>query len=156
MSLPFSTFSKAVSHSDSLYCDGSRASKSKTPRVTRSTLLSIPTDTIDAARVDGVNYFQRLIYVYIPQMIPSIMIASIICLIGSFGVFDEPVGMGAFYGNKSVWYLSVVVYRFGFGVSTGAQQAGRLSEAVTMSMVVYVPLIVLAFLLTRLQKRLQY
>ena len=120
-----------------------------------SGLLSIPTDTIDAARVDGVNYRQRFRHIYLPQMIPSIIIASILCLIGSFGLFDEPMGMGATYGNQSVQFLSIVIYRFSFG-SHQAGHAGTLAEAMTMSVTVYLPLFVAAYFLTRLQKRLQY
>ena len=64
-----------------------------------SGLLGIPVDTIDAARIDGAGYFRRLWYIYIPQIVPSIAIATILCLVGSFGIFDEAVGFGALYGN---------------------------------------------------------
>ncbi len=109
-----------------------------------SGLLSIPSDTIDAAKVDGVSYAQRLRYIYFPQMIPSIMIATIFCLIGSFGVFDEPMGMGAQYGVKSIEYLSIVIYRFGF------MQNANLAQGIAMSLTVYFPLIVVAYFVTRL------
>lgn len=120
-----------------------------------SGLLAIPRETIEAARVDGVSYLQQLRYVYFPQMVPSIMIASILCLIGSFGLFDELVGLGALYGNRSAWFLSIILYRTGFFLGSGTGVVGRLSEAIAMSIVVYVPLLVVAVFLTRLQKRLQ-
>ena len=120
-----------------------------------SGLLTIPESTIEAAKVDGTNYFQRLFHVYFPQIIPSIVMATILCMIGSFGVFDELVGMGAFYGNRSVSFLSILLYRMGFGVQTGVgASVGRFSEALTMSFVVYVPLLIAAFGLIRLQKRI--
>lgn len=117
-------------------------------------LLSIPTDTIDASKVDGVNYWQRLRYVYFPQMIPCIIIATIFCLIGSFGIFDVPVGMGGLAANESVRYFALHLYFSGFG--THAQQGATLAEAVTMSMVVYLPLATIAFFLNNIQKKLQY
>lgn len=118
-------------------------------------LMSIPTETIDASKVDGANYWQRLRYIYLPQIVPSIIIATIFCLIGSFGVFDEPVGLGAFYGNRSAEYFAVTIFKLGFG-STIGQQIGTMAQGIAMSLVVFVPLMVIAVYLIRLQKRLQY
>lgn len=122
-----------------------------------SALLSIPTDTIESSVIDGANYPQRLRYIYLPQIASTIIIATILCLLGSFGVFDEAVGMGALYGNESVKYLAVLLFKLGFsGGGTGSSASGTLSQAITMSMVVYLPLLIGAVFLTKLQKRLQY
>jgi ABC-type sugar transport system permease subunit len=118
-------------------------------------LMSIPTETIDASKVDGANYWQRLIYIYLPQIVPSIIIATIFCLIGTFGVFDEPVGLGAFYGNRSAEYFAVTIFKLGFG-STIGQQIGTMAQGIAMSLVVFVPLMVIAVYLIRVQKKLQY
>ena len=115
-------------------------------------LLSIPTETIDASSVDGANYLQRLRYIYFPQMFSSIMIATVICLIGSWGIFDEAVGMGALAANKNVRYFSVLLYKIGFA---GSRQSGTLSEALTMSMTVNIPLLAIGLFLSRLQKKKQ-
>jgi multiple sugar transport system permease protein len=114
-----------------------------------SGLLGIPTDTIEAAVIDGASYWQRLIYVYFPQMIPSFIIATIFCLIGSFGIFDELIAMGAFYGNQEALFLSILFFRYGFSQE-------RLALGMTLAMQVGVPLVILGILLQRLQKRLQY
>jgi ABC-type sugar transport system permease subunit len=118
-------------------------------------LMAIPTETIDASKVDGANYWERLRYIYLPQIFPSIIIATIFCLIGSFGVFDEPVGLGAFYGNRSAEYFAVTIFKLGFG-STIGQQIGTMAQGIAMSLVVFVPLMVIAIYLIRLQKKLQY
>ena len=120
-----------------------------------SGLLSIPIETIEASRVDGASYLQRLRYVYLPQIVPSIIIATIFCLIGSFGVFDEAVGLGAFYGNPDEEFFAISVFKMGFGTAIG-QQIGTLAEGMTMALVVFVPLTLMAAYLVRLQKRLQY
>ncbi len=119
-------------------------------------LLSIPVDTIDASRVDGVSYPQRVSLVYLPQMVPSIIVATIFCIIGSFGIVEEPIGMGGLLANKNAEYLAVVLYKFGFGggASSTAPQSGTLAQALAMSITVYVPLILVAFFLTRLQRKL--
>ncbi len=115
-------------------------------------LLSIPVETIDASRVDGANYLQRLWNIYFPQMFSSIMIATVICLIGSWGVFDEAVGMGALAANKNVRFFSVLLYKIGFA---GTGQSGTLSEALTMAMTINVPLLAVGILLSKLQKKRQ-
>jgi ABC-type sugar transport system permease subunit len=112
-------------------------------------LLAIPIDTIDAAKIDGANYFRRLRHIYIPQIVPSIAIATISCLVGSFGVFDEAVGFGAFYGNEQARLFAVSLFRMGMG--TG----GRMSEGVAASIVVFAPLVVIAVLIFRWQRRRQ-
>lgn len=114
-----------------------------------SGLLSIPQETIEAAVVDGATYWQRLFRIYFPQMAPSFLIATTFCLLGSFGVFDEPMAMGAFNTNQQARFLSIVFYAYAF-----TQQ--RLALGMTLVVETFVPLVVLAVLLQRLQKRLQY
>ncbi len=111
-------------------------------------LLSIPTDSIEASIIDGANYWQKLRFIYIPQIIPSIVMATVTCLIGSFNLIDELFGMGAMYGNQSAVFLSVLVFKKGF--------IGGLSQSVAMSFTVFIPLIIVAFCLIRWQKRMQY
>jgi ABC-type sugar transport system permease subunit len=122
-------------------------------------LMSISQDTVDAAKVDGVTYLQRLRHIYIPQIVPSIALVTVHNVIRSFGIFDVPIGLGALYGNINARYLGVVIYTYGFGggVADGfGGGGGTLSHAVAMSLVVYLPLILGAMYLTRIQKKLQY
>lgn len=120
-------------------------------------LLAIPSETIESARMDGANYIQRVIYIYIPQIIPSIIIASIFAMVNSFGIFDELVGLGALAGNANAEFLSTFIYQLGFGSSTvGGAKVGTLAQGITVSLVVFVPLVVVAFYLNRLQKKMQY
>jgi ABC-type sugar transport system permease subunit len=114
-----------------------------------SGLMSIPTETIEAAIVDGASYWRRLIHVYFPQMIPSFIIATIFCLIGSFGIFDELIAMGALYGNQQALFLSILFFSYGFSQE-------RLALGMALAMEVGIPLVILGALLQRLQKRLQY
>lgn len=118
-----------------------------------SGLLSIPYDTIEASRIDGAGYLKRLRYIYLPQIVPTLSVLTIMCLLGSFGIFDEAVGFGGMRGNKNVEFLAVLLYKLGFG---GSGIAGNLAQAVTMSLVVYMPLILIAFYVNRIQKKLQY
>ncbi len=112
-------------------------------------LLSIPKETIEASIVDGSNYLQRLWHVYFPQMLPSFILATTMCLIGSFAVFDELVAMGALYVNPEAKLLSVLFFTYGF-------QIDRLAMGMTLAVMTFVPLVILGVALQRLQRKLQY
>jgi ABC-type sugar transport system permease subunit len=112
-------------------------------------LLTIPTETIEAAIVDGASYLQRLGRIYFPQMIGSFMIATIFCLIGSFNIFDELVALGALYGNREAMFLSIVFFTYGF-------QRGRLAVGLAMALQLGIPLFIVGLLLQRIQRRFQY
>jgi multiple sugar transport system permease protein len=112
-------------------------------------LLSIPKETIEAAIVDGASYWQRLWKVYFPQMIPSFILATTMCLIGSFAVFDELVAMGALYVNPEAKLLSVLFFTYGF-------QVERLGMGMTLAVLTFLPLVLVGVALQRLQRRLQY
>jgi multiple sugar transport system permease protein len=114
-----------------------------------SGLLGIPEETIEASIVDGASYWQRLWRVYFPQMMPAFIIATTMCLIGSFGVFDELVAMGALYVNPEAKLLSILFFTYGF-------QVERLAMGMTLAVETFVPLLVLGTVLQRLQQRLQY
>jgi multiple sugar transport system permease protein len=112
-------------------------------------LLGIPQETIEASIVDGSSYLQRLFRVYFPQMWPSFILATTMCLIGSFAVFDELVAMGALYVNPEAKLLSILFFTYGF-------QVERLAMGMTLSVETFVPLVILGVALQRLQRRLQY
>jgi ABC-type sugar transport system permease subunit len=112
-------------------------------------LLAIPRETIEASIVDGASYWQRLWKVYFPQMLPSFILATTMCLIGSFAVFDELVAMGALYVNPEAKLLSILFFTYGF-------QVERLAMGMTMAVVTFLPLVILGIMLQRLQRRLQY
>ena len=114
-----------------------------------SGLLGIPNETIEASVVDGATYWQRLTRVYFPQMWPSFILATTMCLIGSFAVFDELVAMGALYVNPEAKLLSILFFTYGF-------QVERLAMGMTLAIETFLPLVFLGAALQRLQRRLQY
>ncbi len=114
-----------------------------------SGLLGIPKETIEASVVDGASYWQRLWRVYFPQMWPSFILATTMCLIGSFAVFDELVAMGALYVNPEAKLLSILFFTYGF-------QVERLAPGMTLAVETFLPLVILGVALQRLQRRLQY
>lgn len=121
-------------------------------------LLSLNQDTIDAADVDGCSYLQKLFYVYLPQMIPNVVMATIFCLMGSFALFDVVVGLGGLRGNPAARFLSIIIYELGFkggqGENTG--MLGTMAQGVAVQITVFVPLMAIAIYLNHLQRKRDY
>ncbi len=53
-------------------------------------LKAIPRDTLEAARLDGANTFQEIVFVVLPQLAPITFIIAVNALLGTFQVFDLP------------------------------------------------------------------
>jgi multiple sugar transport system permease protein len=51
---------------------------------------SIPEEVIDAADVDGLTGWRKILYVYIPMVSPTIFFSSVIGFIHAVQVFDHP------------------------------------------------------------------
>ena len=100
-------------------------------------LIAIPTETIDAAKVDGASYFQMLFRVIVPQMWPTIIAASVICFTGTWRMFDIPVALAGSTagGIKSLDVLAVVFYRWAFS-TIGFGYASAMMAIVAMVLLV--------------------
>lgn len=111
-------------------------------------LLSIPTETIEAAIVDGASYWQRLFRIYFPQIIPSFITVTIFSLFRSFNLFDELVALGGLYQNRSAEFISIIFFRYGF-------RADRLALGMTLAIMTFIPLLIIGLTLQRVQRRTQ-
>ena len=58
-------------------------------------LQTVPTDTIEAAKVDGASRWQRLIYVVVPHLIPLVSFVTLMLLMDNFRVFEPIVSFSA-------------------------------------------------------------
>jgi hypothetical protein len=67
----------------------------------------------------------------------------------SFGIFDPLVALGGTTTNQDAMFLSVVFIKYGFAMD-------KLALSMTMALETGIPLVIVAILLQRLQKRLQY
>ncbi|WP_320128595.1 sugar ABC transporter permease [uncultured Sphaerochaeta sp.] len=89
-------------------------------------LQGIDKQLYDAAKVDGANPFQRFLNVTLPQLRPISFFVSVIILIGSMQVFDEPQvltnGGPANATRSVVQYLYLrgfTQFRFGYASTIG-------------------------------------
>lgn len=86
-------------------------------------LQGIPEEINDACRMDGAGYLQKLKYVIIPLLIPSIKINVVTNIIGSLSVFDVIMALtegGPGYSTES---LSIYIMRMCYGSFTGYSTA---------------------------------
>jgi ABC-type sugar transport system permease subunit len=81
-------------------------------------LQSIPEDLYEAAAIDGANGWQRFRNVTLPSLRPVILFVSVIVVIGSLQIFDDPqilFGSGTPGGPANAG-LSMVQYLYGRGI----------------------------------------
>ena len=89
-------------------------------------LQSIPAELYEAAEIDGASTIQRFFFVTIPLLKPIILFVSIIVMLGSIQVFDEPrILTGGGPANASITVVQYLYQRgferlrFGFASSVG-------------------------------------
>jgi raffinose/stachyose/melibiose transport system permease protein len=105
---------------------------------------NIPTEVVEAARIDGANQMQMIRYIIIPYIMPVIGIVTILIFIGDFTQFDIVYAMSTTMGNPaygtdlfgSLFYRAAftVPARGGWGIGMGA------AVSTVMSIIVFVGL----------------
>jgi multiple sugar transport system permease protein len=85
-------------------------------------LMSVPTDVLEAAQVDGAGALRTLLRIKIPLISPTILFAAVVALINSMQLFDQPYIMTAGGPGDATTTMTIVMYRaafqnlqFGFG-----------------------------------------
>jgi multiple sugar transport system permease protein len=85
-------------------------------------LLSVPTDVLEAAQVDGAGPLRTLFRIKIPLISPTILFAAVVGLINSMQLFDQPFIMTSGGPGDATTTVTMVMFRsafqnlqFGFG-----------------------------------------
>ena len=86
-------------------------------------LQSIPSDYIEAARIDGATSLQILFKVKIPNVMPSITICMFLTLTNSFKLFDQNLALTGGDPNHATEMLALNIYN-NFYARSGAQWKG--------------------------------
>ena len=81
-------------------------------------LQSIPEELHEAAAIDGANDIQRFFYITLPLLRPVTLFVSVIVLIGSLQIFDDPQVLfgGGTPGGPGNAGLSIVQYLYTRGI----------------------------------------
>jgi multiple sugar transport system permease protein len=103
-------------------------------------LQSIPTDPIEAAKLDGANAFQTFRHITLPLLKPITTVVITLAVVNSFKVFDLIWVMTQGGPYRSSETLAVTMYRESFvqfRLGFGASIASLLSMIVILFSVVY-------------------
>lgn len=68
-------------------------------------LLQLDTSVIEASKIDGASYLQRLRHIIIPLCTPTTVFAGIVTIINSFKVFKDVYVLQGSYPNPSIYML---------------------------------------------------
>jgi multiple sugar transport system permease protein len=74
-------------------------------------LESLPQDVYEASKIDGATFWQELVYVTLPMMMPTIMVTFAFRLILAFKVFDEVYLLTGGGPGTSTEVLSFTLYQ---------------------------------------------
>ncbi|MGV8966649.1 MAG: carbohydrate ABC transporter permease [Cellulomonas sp.] len=99
--------------------------------------MNLPTETLDAARVDGADGWRRFIWIEWPLLAPALTVNVTLSLIGSLKVFEFPLVMTNGGPAESTTTLTLLVYQKIFG------GRGGFSYGITVALLLLVVVVVL-------------
>jgi multiple sugar transport system permease protein len=114
-----------------------------------SGLQNIPDEYYEAAAMDGASAWDRLRYITLPMLSPTIFFAVIISLISSFQVFDQ---VWIMTGGGPAGATSTVVQQ----IVNSAFRYNKMGYAAALSWVLFLLVFLATLIQTRLQKRWVY
>jgi multiple sugar transport system permease protein len=110
-------------------------------------LQAIPKDHYEVARLDGATMWQRLRFVTLPALVPSIFFQTVLTTINAFQAFDYIYILTRIgNGNSTMPTLVFSIYRNGF-------RFFRMGDAAAQAVVLTAMIFILTIVYFRLQKR---
>lgn len=103
-------------------------------------IQNIPTDMLEAARVDGANKFKTLTKIIIPSVLPSITICLFLTLTNSFKLFDQNLALTAGAPAKETEMAALNIYNTFYG-RVGFEGVGQAKAVIFFVIVAAVALL---------------
>ena len=106
-----------------------------------ASMVMVPQEMLEAARVDGAGEFKCFFLIFIPQIKQALVNTLIFHYIWAFAVFEIPFVLGGIQGgvNYSMDYLSTLYYRTAFGGTNMVNNVGLGNTvAVLISVIILV------------------
>lgn len=103
-------------------------------------IQNIPTDIIEAAKIDGANSWQLLTKVKIPSLMPTITVCTFLTLTNGFKLFDQNFALTGGNPGKSSQLLALNIYDTMYG-STGWQGVGQAKAVIFFILVAVIALL---------------
>lgn len=111
-------------------------------------IQNISSDLNEAAQIDGAKPLQTLIYVTIPNIMPSITICTFLTLTNSFKLFDQNLALTAGAPGRQTAMLALDIYNT-FYSRMGYEGVGQAKAVIFFLMVAGVALLQLRFTRSR-------
>ena len=105
-----------------------------------SGLQNVPTDLIEAAKIDGATSWQILRKVTIPMVMPSITICTFLTLTNGFKLFDQNLALTNGAPSKMSEMLALNIYNTFYG-RTGYEGVGQAKAVIFFLIVAVIALI---------------
>ncbi len=105
---------------------------------------NIPSDLIDAAKVDGATGFEILRHVIIPMVMPSITICLFLTITNSFKLFDANLALTDGAPSRQTAMLALDIYKTFYG-TVGSQGIGQAKAVIFFLLLAALSLIQLKF-----------
>jgi multiple sugar transport system permease protein len=111
-------------------------------------LQTLPSEVLDAARVDGAKRWQSLLYVVIPLLKPLIAIALIFSTIATFNVYELVLALSGGGPGNATTTVGFEMYRTAFGVGAGGG-VGLIGRGAAMGVSMFMVTLMFALLYIR-------
>lgn len=98
----------------------------------------ISKDLYEAAEVDGAGYRQKLWYITVPNLLPTLGMLSVLSLLNTFKVFREAYLVAGKYPHDSIYLLQHLFNNWFFDLDLGRLTAGAVMMAIVMLIVILV------------------
>ncbi|MCD8015549.1 MAG: sugar ABC transporter permease [Lachnospiraceae bacterium] len=103
-------------------------------------LQNVPGDLIEAAKIDGAGGWQRLRYVILPMLMPTISTCTFLTLTNGFKLFDQNLALTSGNPGKMSELLALNIYNTMYG-TTGWQGVGQAKAVLFFIMVAIIAVI---------------
>ncbi|MCQ2470910.1 MAG: sugar ABC transporter permease [Clostridia bacterium] len=107
-------------------------------------MQNIPTDLLDASKVDGAGKFQTLKNVTIPLVMPSITICMFLTITNSFKLFDQNLALTAGAPSKRTAMLALDIYNTFYG-KAGWEGVGQAKAVIFFIIVAVIAFMQLSY-----------
>ncbi len=107
-------------------------------------IQNIPTDVLEAARVDGAGKARTLFNIIIPSVMPSVTICLFLTITNSFKLFDQNLALTAGAPSKQTQMLALDIYNT-FYSRIGFEGVGQAKAVVFFILVASIALLQLYF-----------
>lgn len=103
-------------------------------------IQNIPTDMLEAAKIDGAGYWRTLFQIKIPAVMPSITICLFMTLTNGFKLFDQNLALTAGAPAKQTEMLALNIYNTFYG-RVGYEGVGQAKAVIFTIMVATIALL---------------